>query len=76
MVRGLLAQPRATVQVGWFKRAATGPDRGVMHQGPNGLPPNTIMAYLKDTGTQLAELRSAVATVSTEAVQTCNSDPL
>src|SRR5512144_2752476 len=51
VMRGLLAQPRATVQVDRWNGRETGPDHGVKRQGPNGFPPTSIMTDLPDTGT-------------------------
>ena len=53
-MRGLLAQPRATVQVDRWNGRETEPARGVKRQGPNGFPPNPILTDFQDTGTQKA----------------------
>jgi len=39
VMRGLLAQPRATVQVDGRNGRETEPAYGVTRQGPNGFPP-------------------------------------
>src|SRR5581483_5044935 len=51
VMRGLLAQPRATVQVDRWIGRETEPAHGVKRQGPNGFPPTTIMTGLSNTGT-------------------------
>src|SRR6476660_2806848 len=52
VMRGLLVQPRATVQVDRWNGRETEPAHGVKRQGPNGFPPTPIMTDLPDTGTQ------------------------
>src|SRR6185369_11689315 len=51
VMRGLLAQPRATVQVDRWNGRDTEPAHGVKRQGPNGFPPTPIMTDFQDTGT-------------------------
>src|SRR5579872_5560954 len=51
VMRGLLAQPRATVQVDRWNGRETEPAHGVKRQGPNGFPPTAIMTDFPDTGT-------------------------
>jgi hypothetical protein len=51
VMRGLLAQPRATVQVDRWNGRGTEPAHGVKRQGPNGFPPTAIMTDFPDTGT-------------------------
>src|SRR5512135_2574435 len=52
--RGLLAQPRATVQVDRWNGRETEPAHGVKRQGPNGFPPTAIMTDFPHTGTHVA----------------------
>ena len=51
VMRGLLAQPRATVQVDRWNGRETEPAHGVKRQGPNGFPPTLILTDFQDTGT-------------------------
>src|SRR4051812_38146516 len=51
VMRGLLLQPRATVQVNRWNGRETAPAHGVKRQGPNGFPPTLIMTDFQDTGT-------------------------
>ncbi len=50
-MRGLLVQPRATVQVDRWNGRETEPAHGVKRQGPNGFPPTLILTHFQDTGT-------------------------
>src|SRR6201996_3229821 len=51
VMRGLLTQPRATVQVDRWNGRETEPAHGVKRQGPNGFPPPIIMTAFPDPGT-------------------------
>jgi hypothetical protein len=65
-MRGLLVQPRATVQVDRWNGRETEPAHGVKRQGPNGFPPTLILTHFQDTGTHnhRSKLLSAVAMTS------------
>src|SRR5262245_50210741 len=51
VMRGLLLQPRATVQVDGRDGREAKPAYGVKRHGPNGFPSTSIMTGLSDTGT-------------------------
>ena len=54
VMRGLLAQPRATVQVDGRNGRETEPAYGVTRQGTQRLPAHPIMTELPHTGTHTA----------------------